>query len=164
MNNADAEDGCGPVPLDGIALPDTGELALELLSGYGALDPGEIVVGRLPDSPLGEIDKGTGMVPLELRGAGEITELSSVVELRVEVVVYEVSVAARVNVSVIMRVEEIVLVVGYNEVIPVPKPVTDDGDVPVGPASLEAVVFDSGYGAVLDVPVSVAGAALAPEL
>jgi hypothetical protein len=152
------------VPLNERALPGTGELALELLSGYGALDPGETVVGRVPDTPLGVIEKGTGMVTFELSdGEGNITVLSSVVELRVEVVAKEVSVAVNVNVSVSMRVDETVLIVEYEEEVPVPKPVTDGDEVPVGPASLE-VVFDSGYGAVLDVPVSVPGATLAPEL
>lgn len=153
------------MPLDGTAPPEIGELALELLSGYGALNSGETVAGRLPEAPLGEFEDGTGKVALELSGGeGKIVVLSSVAELRVGVVVKEVSVAVEADVSVNKGVEEIALAVEYEEEVPDPKPVTDDGEAPVDPASLELVTFDRGYGAVLDVPISVAEPALAPEL
>lgn len=80
VGSAGVGDGIGAVPLDAIPLPETGALSLELLSGYGALDPVESTVGMVPETPLGvmvntSVDESVFNVGDEEPAPGPVPEL-----------------------------------------------------------------------------------------
>jgi hypothetical protein len=141
VGSAGVGDVIGAVPLDAIPLPETGALSLELLSGYGALDPVESTVGMVPETPLGVMVKGADVLLFKLAGDDDrMTVVICVSVLRVEVVY--VPVAVEVDVWVNTSVDE------EPAPVPVPELVSKEDILPVDPSPVK-LEFDSGYGAEL---------------